>query len=121
MMSDGQSSPHCQTHKCVMRHAKHSAAAAPEPSRNRRKERIVNKVDELKQVVEQLGVDLAELSAAEGELSNWYSYDLRRSDGSARQDALHEEHGREAENRVSQAKKRVESQKKLVSSLVNAL
>lgn len=81
----------------------------------------MSKVLELKQAVEKLEVDIAELEAAEKELSAWRDYDLHRRDGSAGQDALHEEHGQEVRDRVWQAKRKVESQKKLVSSLANAV
>jgi hypothetical protein len=81
----------------------------------------MRKVLELKQAVEQLEVDIAALSAAEKELSDWQNYDLDRRDGSGRQDALHEENGQDARDRVWKAKQTFESQKKLVSTLASAV
>lgn len=81
----------------------------------------MNKILELKQAAEQLVIDSEELDAAEKELSSWQDYDLRRSDGSGRQDALHEERGQELQDRVWLAKRKFESQKKLVSTLATAV
>jgi hypothetical protein len=81
----------------------------------------MSKVLELKQAVDQLERDLGELAKAEAQLSSWQEYDLRRADGSGRQDTLHEERGRELEGQVSQAKQQVESQKRAISSLLSAI
>jgi hypothetical protein len=80
----------------------------------------MSKMDELKQAVAQLEVDIAELSAAEKELSNWEDHDLHRRDGSGAQDARNEESGRDVRDRVWQAKQKVESQKRLIATLANA-
>lgn len=81
----------------------------------------MSKVDELKQAVEQLQVDVADLHAAENELNGWHEHDLRRRDGSTRQDTLHEEHGQELRDSVWHAKRKVESQKGLISTLLSAV
>jgi hypothetical protein len=81
----------------------------------------MKKILELKQAVEQLEACIAELSDAEKELSNWQYQDLHRRDGSSAQDARHEEFGREARDRVWQAKQKTESQKKLIATLTSAV
>ncbi|MBH0063466.1 hypothetical protein I6E85_20330 [Pseudoalteromonas sp. NZS71] len=45
-----------------------------------------------------------ELQQAEEELRNWQDYDFRREDGSMRQDAMHEKHGRDAKQEVNSLK-----------------
>lgn len=76
---------------------------------------------ELKQAVAQLEVDHIEFQSAKKELDNWHDYDMRRSDGSTRQDALHEEIGRNAKERVWHANRKFEAQKELISRLIKEL
>ena len=81
----------------------------------------MDKMNELKQAVETLEACVTELRAAESEESSWLQQDLNRRDGSARQDALHEEFGQDARERVWQAKQKLAAQKKLVSELTKAV
>lgn len=81
----------------------------------------MRKILELKQAVAQLEVDVAVLSTAEKALSDWQRHGLERRDGSDSQDALHEEQGQNVRARLWQAKRQVESQKKLVASLASAV
>lgn len=81
----------------------------------------MSKIDDLKEAVAKLEVDLAALGDAERGLSNWEDHDLNRRDGSGAQDARHEEMGRNASMRVTEAKHKVESQKTLVAALTGAI
>jgi len=44
------------------------------------------------------------LTVAENELQQWFDYDYRRTDGSQRQDAIHEKRGRELQRKVDDLK-----------------
>tara|TARA_R110000744_G_scaffold167889_1_gene285445 strand:- start:2975 stop:3190 length:216 start_codon:yes stop_codon:yes gene_type:complete len=52
-----------------------------------------------------------ELQQAEEELRNWQDYDFRREDGSMRQDAMHEKHGRDAKQEVNSLKLKLDELK----------
>ena len=80
----------------------------------------MTKVDELKQAVVDLEVDLQALGEAKRELDSWHDYDRNRRDGSTRQDAMHEQSGEDARHSVWSAERKVEAQKRLVASLVSA-
>jgi hypothetical protein len=57
-----------------------------------------------------------ELEAALRALAQWKDHDMNRRDGSTRQDNMHEESGREANDRVRSARNAVEAQKKLIAT-----
>ena len=81
----------------------------------------MSKIDDLKQAIAKLELDLAELSDAERHLSYWQDHDLNRRDGSSAQDARNEEIGRNANTRIRDAKHTVKSQKALVKALTTAI
>lgn len=81
----------------------------------------MSKIDDLKEAVAKLEVDLAALSDAERDLSNWEEQDLKPRDRSSAQDARHEEMGRNASMRVRDGKHKVDSQKALVAVLTSAI
>lgn len=81
----------------------------------------MNKIVELNDAVRQLGVLVAALAAAEKELENWRYSDLNRRDGSSAQDERHERIGRDASERVSQARQKVNLQKDLIAKLNSAI
>lgn len=81
----------------------------------------MSNIDDIKQAVEKLGVDLATLRDAEQDLSNWEHSDLHRRDGSSAQDARHDEIGRSSREDVADARSQVESQKALIARLLNGI
>ncbi len=81
----------------------------------------MSKIDDLKQAVAKLEVDVAALSDAERDLSNWEDQDLNRRDDSSAQDARHEEMGRNESMRVREENHKIESQKALVVALTSAI
>ena len=81
----------------------------------------MKKIEELKNAVNQLEVDVAALKDAEQAVKNWQYGDLHRQDGSSAQDARHERMGREAHERVSQASQKVCLQKALIAKLTNEI
>jgi hypothetical protein len=83
--------------------------------------KIMSKISALKQAMDQLEIDLSELASAQAQLSSWQEYDLRRTDGSGRQDALHEQRGQNLEDCVSHAKQKVEAQKGQISVLLSTV
>ena len=76
---------------------------------------------ELKNAVDQLEVDLDELTKAEQAKEQWRHQDLSRRDGSWAQDERHDRMGQEADDRVRQAKQKVNAQKERFINLVNAI
>lgn len=80
----------------------------------------MTKVDELKRAVADLEADLQVLGEAKRGLDSWYDYDRTRRDGSARQDAMHEQSGEDARHAVYVAERKVEAQKAAIASLVKA-
>ncbi|MDO7927765.1 hypothetical protein Q6A51_13295 [Pseudomonas sp. KFB-139] len=57
------------------------------------------------------------LAAAEKDLADWQDYDYHRSDGSMRQDQMHEEEGRRLRDAVYHARQAVEAQKLVIAKL----
>lgn len=57
------------------------------------------------------------LAEAEKALANWKDYDFRRTDGSTRQDQMHEEEGRERENAVYRARNAVDALKRQIEGM----
>lgn len=58
-----------------------------------------------------------QLSAAKRDLSNWVSYDMRRSDGSGAQDRRHEETGEGLREDVRTLEQAVKAQQAMVDGL----
>lgn len=81
----------------------------------------MSKIDELKGAVNQLEVDVAELTDAEKAEEQWSHLDLTRRDGSGAQDERHESSGEKARERVWRAKQKVNTQKELIANLTNAV
>lgn len=77
----------------------------------------MNKIVELKDAVNQLEADVTALMDAERELASWMHLDANRLDGSGAQDERHERMGRDARERVWQARQKVNSQKDLIAKL----
>lgn len=77
----------------------------------------MREIEELQQALDLLNKYVAELTDAQSELSSWQSHDLHRKDGSGAQDARHEKHGRDAQDDVYDAKRKVESQARIVAAL----
>lgn len=81
----------------------------------------MDKINALKEATQQLAVDVAELANAQRELENWKYQDQHRKDGSGTQDERHERMGRQAEDRVWNAKQKVNSQNALIATLTSAI
>jgi hypothetical protein len=81
----------------------------------------MSKIEELKDAVHQLEVDVAALTDAMREVEKWRGHDLNRRDGSSAQDERHERMGREARDLVWQARQKVKSQNELIAKLINAI
>ncbi len=81
----------------------------------------MNKIDELSNAVQQLGVLVNAHKAAEKERENWRYSDLHRAEGSPAQDERHERLGREASERASEARQKVHAQKDLIAKLTDAI
>lgn len=81
----------------------------------------MNKIVELKNAVAQLEIEVAALTDAEREVANWDYSDLHRQDGSSAQDERHERLGRNARERVWQARQKVNLQKDLIAKLTSAI
>ena len=81
----------------------------------------MNKIVELKNAVAQLEIEVAALTDAEREVANWDYSDLQRQDGSSAQDERHERLGRNARERVWQARQKVNLQKDLIANLTSAI
>ncbi len=81
----------------------------------------MNKIVELKNAVAQLEIEVAALTDAEREVANWDYSDLQRQDGSSAQDERHERLGRNARERVWQARQKVNLQKDLIAKLTSAI
>lgn len=81
----------------------------------------MSSIEDIKQAVAKLEIDLAALRNAEQDLSNWEHHDLHRRDGSSAQDARHDEIGQTSRADVRDARSQVESQKALIARLLNGI
>jgi hypothetical protein len=81
----------------------------------------MSKIVELKSAVNQLEVDIAELTDAENAEAQWSHQDQNRRDGSGAQDERHDRMGRDARDRVWRAKQKVNTQKTLIANLANVI
>ncbi|MCL8300878.1 MULTISPECIES: hypothetical protein [Pseudomonas] len=57
-------------------------------------------------------------AAAQKELDAWREYDFRRTDGSTRQDNMHDEEGRACKDAAWHAQNAVDAQQRLIASMV---